>query len=279
MERRARKTRRILRGRTLRSGVAVGKKPVALVYKFSSCDGCQVNFLEIPEIFKFFDVCLFYEAQSRNELPERVDVAFVEGSVSTPEELSTLRKLREIARFLVPIGACATSGGIQSLRNDLDGDYVSEVYRNPDNLEILPESRPLRDFVKVDIEIPGCPVNIDMLSAFVRDFLWNKRLYVPSHPVCLECKKKGNVCVIVAKNTVCLGPITRAGCGALCPSFGRGCYGCFGPAENPNIKSFKSYLRENMKVPDDDIENLLRNMNFLSFKRKEGDKVEGEKGR
>ncbi|MCS7307307.1 MAG: Ni/Fe hydrogenase subunit delta [Aquificaceae bacterium] len=207
------------------------------VFKFSSCDGCQLAFFDLEEelikLSQVLSIEYFLEATSFNRWGY-FDLAFVEGSVSTPEEEERIKRIRESSRKLVTIGACAVSGGIQSARNFEDFSQVySSVYRG--SYEVNPQSRPISDFVKVDLEVRGCPINKEALREVIMSEFQGRYPQLPSYPLCLECKRKGNPCVVVAYQTPCLGPTTVAGCGALCPTFKRGCYGCYGPVEKPNL--------------------------------------------
>ncbi len=198
------------------------------VFKFSSCDGCQIAFFEFREmlqVFERFDVVYFLEAQSEN-IYEEFDLSFVEGSVSNEEDKERILDIRKRSKILVAMGACAISGGVQSAGN----------------FEGILKTEPLDVFVEVDYELPGCPVSSDLLVDFLMSILHGKRPRTAEYPVCLECKRKGNICVTVLKGEVCLGPVIRAGCGAICPSFGRGCYGCYGPVQKPNLESFLTHF-------------------------------------
>lgn len=224
------------------------------VFKFSSCDGCQLAFFELEEdllrLSQRVEIEYFLEASSKNFYGE-FDLSFVEGSVSTQDEVERIKDIRERSKVLVAIGACATSGGIQSARNyeDYQSIYTS-VYKE-EGKRTLEKSYPLSHWVKVDYQLPGCPINVGLLREFLSSVFLNKSPNIPSYSLCLECKRKLNPCVLVYKGVVCLGPITRAGCGALCPSFGRGCYGCYGPVDKPNVEGLEKKLgslREALKV-------------------------------
>jgi coenzyme F420-reducing hydrogenase gamma subunit len=195
----------------------------------------------------------FAEAGWNNPLAE-VDIAFVEGSISTPQDLERIRHVRESARFLVTIGACATAGGLQALRNGIkeSAGWVADVYASPEYIESLPESRPVSSHVKVDLELWGCPVTSEQVLAATTDLLNGITPRSPGEPVCGECKRRNHACVLVTKNEPCLGPVTRTGCGALCPSMGRACYGCFGPAELPNAVALARQF-ESMGLSHDEI--------------------------
>lgn len=213
-------------------------KPKLAVHKFSSCDGCQLALLnageELLTLSELVDIVHFVEAGAA--APEtRVDIAFVEGSIAVPEDLERIKRIREHSRYLVTLGACATAGGIQALRNLADGRaWVGAVYPSPQYISSLATSTPIASHVKVDLELWGCPVNTRQVMAAVRALLFGVMPAVNRDSVCMECKRGGNICVMVAKGAACMGPVTQTGCGALCPSFGRDCYGCYGPAENIN---------------------------------------------
>jgi sulfhydrogenase subunit delta len=213
-------------------------KPKLAVYKFASCDGCQLTLLdcedELLAIAGAVEIAYFVEAR-RQMLPGPYDVTLVEGSITTDEELDRIREVRRQSRFLVAIGACAVAGGIQALRNWTDvNDYIDVVYARPEYIDTLDRSRPISDFVTVDFELRGCPINKSQLLELITSLLIGRKPRVPAHSVCLSCKQQGTVCLMVAQGVPCLGPATQAGCGALCPAYNRGCYGCFGPHEAPN---------------------------------------------
>lgn len=221
-------------------------KPRLAVWKFASCDGCQLSLLdcedELLAVADALDIAYFPEA-TRASIRGRYDLSLVEGSITTQHDAERIEDVRRRSRFLVTIGACATAGGVQALRNFADvRDYVSIVYARPDYIHTLATSTPIADHVKVDFELRGCPIDKGQLLEVVSAFLAGRRPNTPSHSVCIQCKLKGNVCVMVAHKTPCLGPVTHAGCGALCPSYDRGCYGCFGPMETPNAPSLSRGL-------------------------------------
>lgn len=217
---------------------ALRTRPRLAVHKFASCDGCQLQLLnlehELLGLADRFEIAHFPEASSRC-LPGPVDLALVEGSIATARDAARIREVRAGARVLVTIGACATAGGIQALRNWADVEaWKAELLPHPEWLDALPTSTPIAAHVKVDYEIHGCPVDRAQLLRVLVRFLLGATPDLPGHAVCLECKRQGHVCVVVAKGLPCLGPVTRSGCGALCPGLGRDCYGCFGPADDPN---------------------------------------------
>jgi coenzyme F420-reducing hydrogenase gamma subunit len=222
-------------------------KPKLAVWKFASCDGCQLTLLncedELLALAGAIEIAYFPEA-TRAVVEGPYDVSLVEGSVTTPEELERIQRIREVSGKVITIGACATSGGIQALRNFADvAEFRSVVYAHPEYVETLARSTPISAHVNVDFELRGCPIDKRQLLEVLAAAVQNRRPRISSHSVCVECKRRGNVCVTVAKGVPCLGPVTQAGCGALCPSFARGCYGCFGPQDTPNTASVAEGLR------------------------------------
>ena len=223
-------------------------KPKLAVWKFASCDGCQLSLLDCEDdllpLAGELEIAYFLEA-SRATVEGPYDVSIVEGSVTTPHDALRIREIRDNSRRLITIGACATAGGIQALRNFADvDDFVSIVYASPDYISTLRESTPASDHVRVDFELQGCPPSKHQLLEVISAYLNERRPAIAAHSVCVDCKRAGNVCVMVAHGTPCLGPVTHAGCGALCPSYHRGCYGCFGPMEAPNGNSLAGWLSD-----------------------------------
>jgi sulfhydrogenase subunit delta len=224
------------------------KKPKIAVFKFASCDGCQLSLLDAEEellaVSGLIDIAFFPEA-SRRMLKGPYDITLVEGSITTPHDVEMIREVRKSSIALITIGACATSGGIQALRNWKDvKEFVQIVYATPEYISTLDRSLPVSSFVKVDFELRGCPINKYQLVEVINAFLNKRKPVISSHSVCLECKLKGNVCVMVAQGTACLGPVTHAGCGALCPAYNRGCYGCYGPMDSTNTSSLSSQFKK-----------------------------------
>jgi coenzyme F420-reducing hydrogenase gamma subunit len=221
-------------------------RPTLAVWKFASCDGCQLSILDLEDelltLAGEIDIRHFLEA-GRGEIDGSYDLSIVEGSVTTAHDAERIRDIRARSRRLVAIGACATAGGIQALRNFADvDDFVSIVYASPQYISTLRDSTPAAGHVLVDFELQGCPPNKHQLLEVISAFLNERRPAVGSQSVCVECKRRGNVCVMVAHGTPCLGPVTHAGCGALCPTYHRGCYGCFGPMEAPNPDSLGAWM-------------------------------------
>lgn len=215
------------------------RRPTLAVWKFASCDGCQLTLLdcedELLALGDAIDIAHFPEATSAS-VAGPYDLSLVEGSVTTAHDAERILEVRRQSRTLVTIGACATSGGIQALRNFADVDeYVSIVYARPDYIETLATSTPISAHVKVDFELRGCPIDKGQLLETISAFIAGRSPNTPAHSVCIECKSRGTPCIMVTQGTPCLGPVTHAGCGAICPAFDRGCYGCFGPMEAPNV--------------------------------------------
>lgn len=239
-------------------------RPRLAVYKFASCDGCQLSLLdcedELLAVAGQVEIANFAEAtRAYSEGP--YDLVLVEGSITTPHDAERIKEVRAQAKFLMTIGACATAGGIQALRNFRDVDeFVSIVYARPDYIDTLKTSTAIADHVPVDYELRGCPINKHQLLEVIASFLHGKRPTVPGHAVCVECKLRGVACVMVAQQTPCLGPVTHAGCGALCPAFNRGCYGCFGPTLAPNTAAMAEHLLA-MGMPAGNVQRMFRSFN------------------
>ena len=295
------------------------KKPKLAVWKFASCDGCQLSLLdcedELLAVAGTVDIANFPEA-SRAVVKGPYDLSLVEGSITTPHDAERIRDVRRASRFLVTIGACATAGGIQALRNfvgppggrgatdapqrgrtaptasesavprrakgvapfsDLR-EFIAAVYATPEYVTALETSTPISQHVRVDFELRGCPINKHQLIEVLSAFLHPRRPNIPAHSVCVECKRNGVTCVMVGHGVPCLGPVTQAGCGALCPAYNRGCYGCFGPMESPNTESL-GLLWKGLGVDDADALRAFRSFNALapafrsaseSYERKQG---------
>jgi sulfhydrogenase subunit delta len=239
--------------------------PIKLaVWKFASCDGCQLSLLDLEDhllaLAGALDIALFMEA-SRAAAPGPYDLSLVEGSITTAHDARRIKQVRRSSKLLITIGACATAGGIQALRNFTDvKNYIPLVYAHPEYIKTLATSTPIADHVKVDFELRGCPINKNQLLKVVKDLLQGRAPKVSAESVCVACKIRGNICVMVADGSPCLGPVTHAGCGALCPSYHRACYGCYGPKDHPNMASLTSRFRQ-MGVSEADIIRMLRTFN------------------
>ncbi len=223
----------------------VARRPSLAVWKFASCDGCQLSLLdcedELLALAGEIEIAQFLEASSAT-VAGPYDVSLVEGSITTPHDADRIREIRAQSQALITIGACATAGGIQALRNFADVEaFTRVVYATPDYISTLATSTPISAHVPVDFELRGCPISKHQLLEVINAHLNRRRPRVRSHSVCVECKRRGTVCVMVAHGTPCLGPVTHAGCGAICPAYDRGCYGCYGPKETPNTASLDAW--------------------------------------
>ena len=244
------------------------KKAKLAVWKFASCDGCQLTLLdcedELLAIADAVQIAYFPEA-SREEIKGPYDISLVEGSVTTPHDAERIQKIRKVSKQLIAIGACATAGGIQALRNYKDVEaFIGIVYANPHFIDTLKTSTPISHHVPVDLELRGCPISKHQLIEILTALLHGRKPNLCADSVCLECKRKGNVCVMVAHGEPCMGPVVHAGCGALCPSFNRGCYGCVGPKSTPNTASLSKWWRDRLGVDSDDLVRAFRGFNAFA---------------
>lgn len=261
---------------------AEGRCKTLAVWKFASCDGCQLSLLdcedELLAIAEHIEIAHFPEASSAvAEGP--YDLSLVEGSVTTPHDAERIREVRRMSHRLVTIGACATAGGIQALRNfgDID-EFQRIVYARPEYIRSLARSSAIGEHVLVDYELRGCPIDKRQLLEVIAAFLHGRRPEIATDSVCGECKRRGAVCVMVARGTPCLGPVTQAGCGAICPAYGRGCYGCFGPMETPNTAALAAWWRR-LGIDDAGLVRAFRTFNAdAPAFRQEGDRHD-RKGR
>jgi coenzyme F420-reducing hydrogenase gamma subunit len=254
--------------------VSAAAKPTLAVWKFASCDGCQLSLLdcedELLALAGEVEIAYFLEARSAT-LDGPYDLSLVEGSITTEHDAQRIKRVREESRAVVTIGACATAGGVQALKNFADVDeFIAAVYASPDYISTLSTSTPISAHVKVDFELHGCPINKRQLLEVLTAYLHGRRPNIPSTSVCTECKRRGNVCITVAHGTPCLGPVTHAGCGALCPAYNRGCYGCFGPMETPNTAALTARLRAD-GLDEKTIERVFRTFNVAEFDRVRAD--------
>jgi coenzyme F420-reducing hydrogenase gamma subunit len=240
------------------------RRPKLAVWKFASCDGCQLSLLdcedELLALAGAVEIANFVEA-SRAVLKGPYDLSLVEGSITTPHDAERIHQVRRASRHLVTIGACATAGGIQALRNFTDvKELAAIVYATPAYISTLDRSTPIAAHVVVDFELRGCPIDKRQVLEVISAFLHGRRPNTPAHSVCIECKLRGNVCVMVARGVPCLGPATQAGCGAICPAYDRGCYGCFGPQETPNTASLARWWAR-LGVTERDLVRAFRTFN------------------
>jgi coenzyme F420-reducing hydrogenase gamma subunit len=255
------------------------QKPKLAIWKFASCDGCQLSILdcedELLAVAGEVDIAYFPEA-SRAMATGPYDISLVEGSITTPHDGERIHKIRRVSKTLITIGACATSGGIQALRNWKDvREYTRIVYPNPKFIETLQKSTPIADHVFVDFELRGCPVNKMQLVEVLSAFLHGRKPNTPKYSVCIECKRRGTPCVMVSAGIPCLGPATQAGCNALCPAYNRGCFGCFGPAESPNPRALSEQWAA-LGASSADIMHAFRSFNaYAEAFRRESEAHEG----
>jgi sulfhydrogenase subunit delta len=243
-------------------------KPKLAVWKFASCDGCQLSLLdcedELLALAGEVEIAYFLEA-TRAEMRGPYDLSLVEGSITTEHDAERIKRIRAQSKKLVTIGACATAGGIQALKNYGDRDeFVSVVYASPQFISTLTTSTPISAHVPVDYELHGCPISKAQLLEVLTAFLHGRKPAIPSTSVCTECKRRGNVCITVARGTPCLGPVTHAGCGALCPSYDRGCFGCFGPMETPNVVALTRRLHR-LGMSEREVDRVFRTFNVADF--------------
>ena len=239
-------------------------KPRLAVFKFASCDGCQLSLLDAEdELFAIcdrVDIAHFAEASSDLQAGP-YDVALVEGSITTKDDAERIRQVRNNSRYLMTIGACATAGGIQALRNFNDvKSWVGSVYPSPEYIQTLETSTAIAQHVLVDFELRGCPINHHQLVEVLVALLEGRQPRVPHHSVCLHCKLRETVCLMVSRGLACLGPVTHSGCGAICPAYERGCYGCYGPSQPANTTSLISQFTRSGHS-NDQLVPLLRSFN------------------
>ena len=254
-------------------------RPRLAVWKFASCDGCQLSLLdcedELLALAEQLDFAYFAEA-SRCIIRGPYDLSLVEGSITTPADAERILRVRRLSRSLVTIGACATAGGIQALRNFADiGEFTAAVYPHSEYLKTLATSTPISAHVPVDFELRGCPIDKGQLLEVIKAFLIGRKPSIPGHSVCHECKLRGTVCVMVAQGIPCLGPVTQTGCGAICPAYGRGCYGCFGPAESPNTAAMsREFL--SLGMAERDLARVFRTFNAAAEAFRKESEAHGE---
>jgi len=239
-------------------------KPRLAVFKFASCDGCQLSLLdcedELLAVAERAEIAYFLEAGTQ-DAAGTYDIGLVEGSITTPHDAGRILAVRAQCKYLVTIGACATAGGIQALRNWGDvNEFARQVYAKPEYISTLATSTPIADHVKVDFELRGCPINKHQLVELISALLWGRTPRMSRQSVCIECKRRQVVWVAVAKGVACLGPVTQIGCEVICPAYDRECFGCFGPKEQPNLISLGMRYRADGHDPAH-LTRLLHNFN------------------
>lgn len=243
-------------------------RPSIGVVKFTSCDGCQLTLLGLEDqllaLAEQFAIVDFPEATSSRS-PGPYDVLLVEGSVSTPEHVHRIKALRECSRALVSLGACATSGGIQALRNLDDGAaWHAAIYPGRSDVVALATVTPISEHVKVDYELRGCPIDGGQLLELLVAIATGRRPQLRDEAVCMDCKRRGYVCVMVSRGDPCLGQATQTGCGAICPRMGRACFGCFGPREHANVHSLADHFRAHLGLDATAVAHLLAGIHATS---------------
>ncbi len=235
------------------------------VWKLASCDGCQLQLFNLEDQFMALsDIVTFayFPEGFRSPASGRFDLSLVEGSVTTPHDEARIHRIRRVSRMVVAMGACATAGGIQALRNfNAVRQWMDIVYPRPELVETLKKSTPLSDHIRVDLELRGCPINGSQLMAVIAACSRGCKPRLPTYSLCMECKQAGHVCVTVAGGIACMGPVTQAGCGALCPGFGRGCYGCFGPCDTANTAALHHIWRERLGLSEKRIRHAFQGVN------------------
>ncbi|MBI5562024.1 MAG: NADH:ubiquinone oxidoreductase [Deltaproteobacteria bacterium] len=226
----------------------MGERPKAAFFSFTCCEGCQLMVLscesELPDILRQVDIVNFREAMT--ERSEDYDIAFVEGSISRKEEARKLRKIREKAQVVVALGACSSTGGLNCLKNAYPMSYVQkEVYGKNAPKQKAFETEPVKPidaFIKVDYYIHGCPIPKKEFLSVLTALLMGNVPKIANYPVCVDCKMAGNICVF-EKGKTCVGPVTRAGCDAICVTYGCVCWGCRGYIDDPNTGAHEETLK------------------------------------
>ncbi len=235
------------------------------VWKLTSCDGCQLQLLNLEDqLLTLSENITFahFPEGFRNSVKGPYDLSLVEGSVTTPHDAASILRIRRMSRIVVALGACATAGGIQALRNFSDvRQWMGIVYPRPEAIETLDRSMPLSDHIEVDLELRGCPVDRSQLLTVILACLRGRKPWLPTYSLCIECKRLGHVCVTVAGGTPCMGPVTQAGCGAICPLCGRGCYGCFGPCDTPNTEALRRIWQQRLGLTERRIQHAFQGIN------------------
>ena len=244
------------------------RKTKLAVWKLTSCDGCQLQLLNLEDRFlnlaEQFTFAYFPEG-FREVIGGRYDISLVEGSVATSHDAVRLQQVRRRSRIVIAMGACATAGGIQALRNFDDvRRWLGMIYPRPEQIDTLEHSTPLSHHIQVEAELRGCPVNRSQLMRMLLDYRRGRASRVATTCLCMECKRLGLVCVTVVGKIPCLGPVTQAGCGAVCPAHGRGCYGCFGPSDTPNTAALRCLWHDRLALTPEEIRRVFRGVNAWS---------------
>ncbi|HEY1348144.1 MAG TPA: hypothetical protein VGF67_00790 [Ktedonobacteraceae bacterium] len=257
--------------------MAQKRRPTLAVWKFASCDGCQLSLLdcedELLPLAGAIEIAHFLEA-SRAVVKGPYDLSLVEGSITTSRDAQRIQQIRQASRYLVTIGACATAGGIQALRNFQEvEEFTALVYATPRYIQTLSTSTPISAHIPVDFELRGCPIHKQQLLEVISAYLHQRKPAISAHSTCMECKLRGTICVMVARGIPCLGPVTHAGCGAICPAYGRGCYGCFGPKETPNTSALNGRWQQ-LAATREDLLRAYRTFNAYAGPFREASELE-----
>lgn len=223
-------------------------------FKFTGCAGCQMEIIRaedaLPQLLEHIEIS-YWPMVTTKEWEDDLDVAFVEGSVSTPREIRELKEIRERANVLIAFGDCAITGCIPSIRNFMTQKEAEKaVYPRPDWIESI-ELRSISEYVDVDISLPGCPPHRNTILEVIKGAALGRTPYLRHHSVCVECKLKDIGCLLTEEKRPCMGPVTNAGCGAICPSYNRVCEGCYGPMSAPNAESMAQILLETGLTEED----------------------------
>lgn len=244
-------------------------KPKVAFFDFASCEGCQLQVVNLEEkildLIEVVEVVSFREAMKEHS--DEYDIAFIEGSIMRPMDEERLKKIRKNAKILVALGACACIGGINRLRNEWPVEEVKKEVYGDANIEgnkffdAFP-TKAVDEVVDVDFYIPGCPINKVEFAKVVSHLAIGKTPRLPTYPVCVECKKNENICVFEL-GKFCMGPITRAGCNAICPTYGDGCEGCRGYLDDPKMQQQKDVLRKYGVKFDD----MMKRFNMFNYKK------------
>ncbi len=244
-------------------------KPTVAVFAFTGCEGCSLAILECEnELLDIVNLVQFVEWREAmsEKTTDPIDIALVDGAISKRSDVKHLQEIRQRAKMLIAIGACATNGGLNALKNRYQMDEVKQMVYGEDGMhfDTIP-ARPLHAVVPVDFEIPGCPMQSEEFLRILSDILVGKQPRLPNYPVCVECKRKENVCVF-EKGMICMGPVARAGCGADCPSAGAWCEACRGFIDNPNDNAHWEVLQKYGITPE---EIMQRYNMFCSYELEE----------
>ena len=227
------------------------KKIKCAWFDFACCEGCQVELTNFGEPFlkllENIEPVEFREVM-KEQTDEPIDISFVEGSFTREADRQRLLDIRERSKIVVAYGSCATSGGINALKNHMEMDEVKEfVYGKDSKMPHLDtqEAKPVASVIKVDYLIRGCPISREEFVRVVTQLInGTEKVYIPSYPVCVECKRRNTVC-LYEQGGHCMGMVARAGCGAPCPANGIPCEACRGLVDNPNMEALEKVLQEN----------------------------------